>query len=95
MVRLVDTNVETKKITEYLTEYVEETLHFSEVETYFKSLSLNIKVEAPFMTKSHESKLWNMSVEKKKGYIAFVLGTYKIKSVRMENIKIFLCKKSG
>ena len=32
--------METKKITEYLTEYVEETLHFSEVETYFKSLSL-------------------------------------------------------
>ena len=47
--------METKKITEYLTEYVEE----------------------------------------KEGYIAIVLGTYKIKSVRMENIKIFLCKKSG
>lgn len=75
-----------------MTEYVEETLHFSEVETYFKSLSLNIKVEAPFMTKSHGSKLWNMSVEKKEGYIAFFLGTYKIKSVRMENIKIFYAR---
>lgn len=62
--------------------------------TAFSNLAAKIQIQI-FMTKSHESKLWNMSVEKKEGYIAFVLGTYKIKSVRMENIKIFLCKKSG
>jgi len=72
----------------YETETIEDKIALQDVVGYFQTLHLTENVDFPFLLEISERTVFDVKVETKEGYRTILLGSFKGKDNKVENIKL-------